>query len=627
MKLAEYELLRRFQNMIEDDKPIIEKFEAMDRMFDNDWDLPEGLNNDPDVYKVVDSAPSDSMKTAITTFSGDIPDPSMQPMSPHPRDKERADFNERNLRWQYHLANNRSETDITMDGMESSLRYSKMCIQIIHLPTHFKAIGKAIGKMEDKELRGQMLDANERRMKMALRNGNYLILVRNPKNVHHRYSEIGLECVLLEQKMTADEIISTWGDLAKQHIDTSSTDWAEATYIYYDYVSYYQRAVAIAPEHGGVMGATFILNEDNKVGFISWAIRGGGSGIVADPKLRYQPFLNNVYTSGSWERMNILYTITMTEALAYRFFPRYKDKTADGHGVGVDYKDKAVHLMGNEDFDALEPARLDAAVMEMADRARAAVDAQTGIRALMNPDFPAGTAFATINALLKTALNGLMPWRRLAEKCFADMYRVMLYWVEFTGEPLLARGLGENDYGEQYAIRYSLVNPAERDFDPNYLYLDVDLTPDLPVDKVEQANVGAILYNQLEFPLEEVYNELGIEDPQRLVRARMFEEALKNEWTNIMKTSAAAADLKIQMMAQQMQQMMQMSMSMQQGGGGMGQPPGPPPQGQPPPPALQAMQGQGFDTAQGGTPAAMGFPMGTREMLAGEDMAGEEMAI
>jgi hypothetical protein len=624
MRLSENALKLKMRRMIEDDRDVIEKFEAMDDMFNNKWELPDGMteDDDPRIYKIVDSSPSDALQTAITTFSANLPKPNIQPLSPHPRDKARANNNEKNLRWQFMLCDNRVETEITRDAMESSLRYSKCCLQIIHLPTHFRAIGKSLEEIEDVATKEIMQNANERRMKAAMRLGKFLVIARNPKSVHHRYSEIGLECVLLEQTMTAEDIVNTWGDIAKQHFDTDEEEWGEKEYTYYDFTSYFQRSIAIGSAHGGPQDAKVIFDEENKVPFLSWAIRGGGSGIEDDPKYRYTPFLNNVYTSGSWERLNILFTISMTETLYYRFYPRFKDRTVDGRGVDVDQRDQAVHLRHNEEFDVVNPPPLDPNVMEMALQARGAIDAQTRIRVLQNPDFPSNFAFATINALLKTALNGLVPWRKLTEKTFSDMYRIMLLWVAFTGDPLIAHGTERGDWGEQYMIEFSLIDPTRRDFDPDYLYITTSLEPDLPVDKVEQVNVGSMLYNQLDFPLEYIMQELGIDDPQTLIRIRFQEEAIRNEWGNIMKMSAAAADAKIQAMMMQVQGAMQASASPQGGG-----PPGPPPQGMPGPPALQNAQGPGFDTAQGGIPPAMAYPGGTREQLAGEDMSGEEVVI
>jgi hypothetical protein len=242
---------------------------------------------------------------------------------------------------------------------------------------------------------------------------------------------------------------------------------------------------------------------------------------------------------------------------------------------------------------------------------------------LQNPDFPSNFAFATINALLKTALNGLMPWKQLAERLFADMYRIMLLWVAYSERPILALGYGEQDFGNQYMIQYS--KEGQKDFNPDYLYLETELTADMAVDKVEQANVGSILFNQLDYPLEEVMRQMGETDPQKLIRDRNKEEMSRNEVENIIKMSAAMTDIKI--MGLQTKVMQDLAQQAQPPPGAVppgGAPPGgPPPEGQ-----FAAMQGgNNFNPAMRGLPPAMGAPTQTREAVTLQDATGEGLAV
>lgn len=597
------------QRMIDDNKQLRAKLEAMDRMWRNEWDLPDGMDKQW-IYKAIDSSPSEALNTAVKSFSANHPKPKLVPLSPDPDDETNANNIERGLLWEYRNADKRSETRLTPDGIRSALRHDKVCIQVIHLPTHYDSIKAAYEKIEDEDERTQKLTTLEKRRKAALRKGDFIINMRNSMNVYHRYSELGLEAVLLVQEMRAGDIASLWEKLAS-FLNDGSEDWEDKMYNYYDFQSLEQRSVWLGTDDGGEDSAPDkILHEENEIPFISWAIRTGGSSLDDKPEDRCNPYLNTVYTSKAWQLACMLYTAAVSEVIKYSGGPRVVTKTMTGEGVDIDFDgdQAALNLKQTEDASPFPSVPIDHAVMEMYDRQRAAMDGQTGVRVLNNPNFNSNVAFATINALMKSALDGLQPWRELTEMAFADMFELMLLWIDFSERPILFYGNTKADKGQQYAIK-------PEHFDPDNIYLSVELSADVPTDRVEQANVSTILYERLGYSLKRIMEQLGEEDPQGVMKERSFEEMVKAEIQNAIQQKQALSQM-------QLQQLMQAAQQMQQG---------PPPQQEyqqgpvPEQPAFDIMQGQGTDA--GGLSQAQVAPGMTREQVAGADMEGNPLAV
>lgn len=600
------------KRMIDENKGLVSKWREIEQMWRNEWDLPKGLKDYTWVYKAIDSSPSDALETAIRSFSANHPKPKLSPLGDDPDDKSLANQIERVLSWQFALADKRSETRLTPDGMGSALRYDKVCIQITHLPNHYDSIKAAYEQIENNTIRTERLDALEKRRVVALRKGDFIVHVRNPVGVYHRHSDLGLEAVLLVQKMRAADIVALWEHLAS-FLKTDKVDWEDEEFTYYDFQNLDQRAVWVSSEASSVESKDVILNVQNEVPFISWAIRTGGSALDAKPENRCAPYLNNVYTSKSWQLANTLKTASVSEVIKYSGAPRLVSQTPTGEGVEVEYGgDQAqIPTRPGETVTPFPPPTIDRAVLETYDREAAAMDAQTRVRVLMNPNFPGGTAFATINALMQSALDGLQPWRELAEIAFADMFELMLLWVAYTERSLIAYGDNKKDMGKQYSIAY---DSERKDFDPNHIYLTVELSGDVPTDRVERINSAVMMYERLKVSLESVLEELGISDPQGVMGQRIFEDLLEAEVARLQQQKDAMSQMQLQQLMGAMQQMGQ-------------QPQGNPYQeAAPQQPMMEQMQGDGFNTAMGGTPTQVAMPGMGREQLAG-DQQGNPLAV
>ena len=68
------------------------------------------------------------------------------------------------------------------------------------------------------------------------------------------------------------------------------------------------------------------------------------------------------------------------------------------------------------------------------------MDRITGMKNLASLDLPSGTAFATVNELIKAASSALDPAKELAEETLAGVFENMLKWAAHTNEDITALG-------------------------------------------------------------------------------------------------------------------------------------------------------------------------------------------
>ena len=215
-------LQAKCNQMASDDRPRDLMFREMDKMFRNEWDLPEEMKAYQWVYKTVDTSPHDALDTAIKGLTVEYPQPTMLPLGPDPHDKVNANKIERGLGWEWMKADKRSKSRLTPNIIRSALRYDEVCVQVVHLPSHYDSL-ETVAKLDKDE---DKLNALLTKRKAALRMGDFAINVRNPQNVHSRHDDMGLESVFMVQTMLAQEVYNTWGNMAA-FVKESGEDWGE----------------------------------------------------------------------------------------------------------------------------------------------------------------------------------------------------------------------------------------------------------------------------------------------------------------------------------------------------------------------------------------------------------------
>ena len=592
------------QEMIAADDKRNKYFVAMENMAHNRWELPSELKDADWIRAIKSTDPHDALNTAVRTLSTVRPKLKIQPLAEGEENRRTADKIERAILWELNLAGKRAQTPIVRDITRSALLYDMVACQVVYLPYQYEAL---------KDIRSATP-----RMQALLRQGKYAVVSHNPRHVHARFSFLGLETVLLAKKMLAKDIIAFWGDRAKA-IKNYLGDKQDIWLSYFDLSNYDQRAVWVSTEDvdestpivkpTSKKGFT-ILDEENELPFLNWVVRRGGTNLEEEEEFKYKPLLDAVARAGLWNNQNIANSLVFSEALAYAAAPRLKVSAPNPDVVDVDYGEinRRIDLRPGEDVEQLAPPILDRNLAELVDRLQGQISKTTVAKFLQNLEVPAGTAFATVNALVQAATSSIDPYKKVAEQSIADIATTMLYWIDYTDDKLMVYSGDERtpEYGAQDVV-------GKNDFDVNHLYVACKLTAHVPTDYQQRVNTMVAMSERLGYPKGRALEDIDVTDPDAALDEKY--EEMRKEADFQMEMMQRQLDMRA--LAQQAQQAQQQAQQQQYPQGGIGAET---------PAMFEATQGQGgFNPAAGGQSPLQVAPMFTREAVTGRTRGGEEI--
>jgi hypothetical protein len=452
---------------------------------------------------------------------------SLQPLGPSAESRAAADKIERALAWHFRNASRRRRASVLRDVGLSALLYDEVVAQVVYLPEQIAAM---------KAFKGET-----GRLEAARRFGPFAILVRNPQQVHVRYSDWMPEAVLLKRVTPVQEALDFWGSKAKKLGEVASKaargkgarrrgSQGELKYCtVYDYMDLEERVVwAVPQELGGAAMSPIgesdgaegveILREGHGLGFLPWAAKVGGSTLEEEPGRQRMPLLNSVWQAGQWDTQNIVETLMTSEVIAYAAAPRMKIE-GPSDGVEVDYGEpgRPAYVPPGHALSAMAPPGLDQSLALVAQQVGERIGKSTVPRILQTGDFPSGTGFATLNLATQSGIKALAPYKELAEEALAEVFTLMLNWVKQSGEPLVTFGRGSAKRGEQI-----LVKPS--DFDIDNLHVDVELTADVPADNVSKINAASIAVRELGYSRQRGLEQIGETDPVEAMKEARQEQ-------------------------------------------------------------------------------------------------------
>ena len=500
---------------------------AMEAMWQGRWHLPEEIAGLRWVHKVISTDPHDALRAGVRVLSSAAPRLRVLPVGLGSGLELQTDLVERTLSWLFHLANRRRQASVLRDIVLSALLYDEVVAQVVYLPQQLQAVGAAGGDLS--------------RLATAQRSGAFAILVRNPRQVHVRYSDWMAEAVLLRRVMPVSEVVNFWGRHAGriQHRLEGRGGDALRYATLYDYIDLEKRVVwaflhedqsAVLPSCGldGSAQAFEIVRQSHGLDFLPWVARIGGTTLAQDSAHQRVPLLYSVYQSGQWETQNILETLLTSEVIAYAAAPRLKVEGVTDN-IEVDYGEpgRMAFVPPGHKLESMDAPGLDASLAQIADRVAKRIDKSTVPRVLQTGDYPAGMAFATLNLATQSGLKSLAPYKELAEQSLAGIFSQMLNWIAFDGRPVLAYHQERSSLGEQVVL-----DPAEVDL--GQFYLEVELSADVPADRASRIQAAATAVRELGYSRTRALEFIGESDPavileearQERLAERAFESRL-----------------------------------------------------------------------------------------------------
>jgi hypothetical protein len=243
--------------------------------------------------------------------------------------------------------------------------------------------------------------------------------------------------------------------------------------------------------------------------------------------------------------------------------PMYAAETPAGQDLELDYTEPvaAVKLpTGTRNFTPLPNQTVDSRVAMQKNEFKSGIWQSTVSKILQTLEFPSGTAYSSVNQLLSQATASLSPYKLLGQNAMAELAHQMLCWVHYYGKEY-----GKVDLYGQYNTKGKLgqeVRIASDTINPDELQLEVILTADMPVDKLQQINAAVLTKQNFRVPEEELLEDLGYGDPRELADRRDQEDFnnayIQNDLQKIqMETQLEFEQKQMEMQAGLQQQQMQ----------------------------------------------------------------------
>jgi hypothetical protein len=644
------------EEMLEDDKDRNELYSGIDDMWHGAWSADPALKAKPDFREVIDLSPHDALRAGTTLMANTFPKWKVQPFAPNSGERDKAEKIEYILDWHFKRMCQRGGGSVLWDMVHSALRYDAIAIWLDYLPYW-------VGKKPTG------------RAKYALRRGPFNATVYNPSLIHVRADTFGNNCVLHAMNKTADSVAQYWKaragkqgpDFEKFMTEYKKRGTEEDNYFnHFDMMLYDEDDKIRRIVWGSFSDDTdldahandeyVLMDEVVDLPFMPWIIKIGGSNMESESQYSVHPLLAPLYWTHKWEDQNIYESLVHSEIVKYARSPRVITKTPSGEGLDIDFADGASinARTGMEDAAPWQPAPLDANLKEMLDRGKASISSATLPRILQNPEFAGNTPFASINAIIQTAIGSLNTSKILCEMAGEELGIRMFEWASSQNDTLYAYRSADVKGEDMVFETGSEVAITPKDYSLDDLLLTCTFTTETPTDFNQRLNAEILMVQQLDYPKTNALEDLGKMDSELLIERRVQEKY--DEMTINLDLQRQMADLQLETQAKQMQLQMaaqQAAASQQQAAPGqqtipqqgnqmepsgaqqaamaaqqMGQGGGYPSNAQGTPPTEMGVPpGFGFNPNAGGMSPAVGNPAANnRENATGTDQTGRPIA-
>jgi len=634
MSKKDIDYIRGYErDLIDKDQRKIQLQTAMWNMVFLNWDFAaQDKAKMPNVRTLIDTTPSDALRNASIALSNTIPRWDVSPYSASLREFERTEKLEHCLEFNFRKMNQRGIGTLLYDKMCSSLLYDEIITRIDDLEFQYKGV-KKLSPLQ-KRIRSQ---------------GRFLGQVFDPRTIHVETGMGTFTALLHVENMRAIDVYNYW-KLYEHNETKEGRQVAEALrkmdeqfggntqkqingmrFIMYEFVNDVQilkhghfygtsdsNVSHVVESQTGSKTDIIFADEENTLGFINWSFRRGGNRMESQPEYQINPMLAPLHWGNSWETLNVIQSLVLSEPIKRMFEVHQFQQSIDGNRLPESDDGVVVGNRGDE-VRNLPPAQLDPTALSIVEALKSSLSRTTGANILSDINAAKNTPFATLNAQIQIALSRLDINRRDGALSCADDAMIMLRWVEKTKVPLRSQRaknsrVSTGGYGTDLKKGDAVFITAD-DFDTDECEIMVDIKPKTPTDYQQQIISAIQLHDKLRVPYAHLLETLGFENTELL--NNQYEDELFND---------AEVQAAVQNIAFQEQMKQQQAMQAQQQ------------QGQQPPPPQEAMTGmpsagggisqsamgalsglgQGINPAMGGTSPSQFAPTANlRETVAG----------
>lgn len=631
---------RKFDFIRGYERDLIEKDRLRNQLFNSMWNMKNLIWDFSDADKakmknirtLVDTSPSDALNNAALALSNTIPRWDVSPYGSSLYEFQRTEKLEHCLQYTFNKMNQRGTGTLLFDKMYSSLLYDMIVTRIDDLEFQFKGTGTLTPLQKYIRSKGrffgQVFDARGIHCEFSMGTFTSLLHVEEMRAWDvYNYWKMYENNTSKEGRMVAEALRKMDAKFAGKN----TTQTKQMKFVFYEFYSHDQvlkhghfiggggtAGMAVGNEHNESSPSDIIFaDEENTLGFINWSVRVGGSRIETEPAYQVNPMLAPLHWGNSWETINILRSLVMSEPIKRMLEePRELHTTKDGRALPVNEDGIAAGYVG-EGIQKLGQSPLDPNAPQIVQQLQQEIVRTTGANVLSDVTSAKTTPFATLNAMIQVAMSRLDVNRRDGALSCADDAAIILGWVEKTGKPLMSyrktnKTMNLQGYMMQMmAGEMVVIQPG--DYNLEHCDIAVDIKPKTPTDFQQQILSAIQLHDKLQLPLNYLLERFVGIDNVDLLRNQYEDELFHN----------AEVQAAVQNIAQQEAMRMQQQQQAQMGGapqGGMGGEP----TAQPPQPGGISQGAMGALGDAGGSPQFM--PSATREMSSGATQGGEAMA-
>lgn len=642
------------RDLIDQDQKRNELYNALWRMVYLVWDFAaEHKAKMKNVRTLVDTSPSDAIHNAAIALSNTVPRWDVMPYTSNLMEYKRTEALEHCLAWDFRHLNRAGTGTVLFDMMFNSLLYDMIVTRVDDLEFQFKGAGK--------------LSPLQQRVRRQTR---FLTQVFDPRTIHVESGLGTFNALLHVENLRAWDVYNYWklyennstdggkqvaGALRQMEEKFAGKEGQEIRnmrFVFFEFINddqilkhgYFSQNPhwsmtgtppvnlhELADETLSVSGDFFsggsdivFADAENELGFINWSVRMGGVRSEKQPEYQVNPMLAPLHWGNTWETLNVVRSLVMSEPIKRMFEAHEMQLTADGQKLPTSDDGVVVGMRGDM-VQKLPPAQMDPNAINVVETLKQELTRTTGANVLSEVTSAKTTPFATLNAMIQVALSRLDVNRRDGALAVMDTALLLLSWVKKTRIPLKSYRVTEKTMN----LGGSLMNSPRgqevlidaQDFDLDHIEINVDIKPKTPTDMQQQILSAIQLHDKMQVPLRFLLENLGYENVELMLdqyEDEMFHNAeVQAAVQNIAQQEALRAQQQAQQQQMQQPQPRQPMTRIPPPGGGISES------------AMGALSGlgQGINPAMGGRSPQMFAPGMTREMVTGSTNGGTPLAV
>src|SRR3990167_5394691 len=293
-------------DMIAYDDIVAMRWDGISSLADKDW-----------YVEFKDPTGRDLIQQAVNIYATQQPKFNVLPLGPN--DADRAEEYERFLEWHMAKLNEMGEKPVHSMTLTHSTKYNRICSQLEYRPYWDESEEAKVDPFCEK--------------------------VYLPHGVYYEFGATELQWVAVVQNMYAMDVLEHWGGYGEDEevkgplakIQELVDDDDEIRLMYIDYTDKEKREVRCYKVNGEEIDETLgeenedvitILDRENKLGFINWAISSGEGDTLLAP-LHHGDMWLNANKSGTMQR---------TTAYKNAFYPSFIEE-GSGEETSIDYSE------------------------------------------------------------------------------------------------------------------------------------------------------------------------------------------------------------------------------------------------------------------------------------------------